>query len=290
MMDTTPKTVGFVLKASTEYLEQRDVPNPRLTSEHLMARLLDCKRLDLYLRTDAPLEERYLNAMRRGIRRAADGEPTQYIVGQWEFMGRSFTVDRRALIPRPETETLVRSVKDCEALWNRPSCCIADVGTGSGCIVITLALDRPQGVYVAVDVSEEAIALARENATAHDATNRIAFVAAELPDAVEPESLAAVVSNPPYIPDAQYQALPRHIRDHEPRIALTGGADGLVIVRTVIEDAVIALQPGGFIFLEIGENQADATRELLAAAGFDGVTVVPDLAGKNRVVTGHLPE
>lgn len=171
-----------------------------------------------------------------------------------------------------------------------PQSCIADVGTGTGCIVISLAAARPKGVYIGLDISEDALTLARENAASIGVTNNIAFVAADLSDAVEPESLAAVVANPPYISDADYAALPPHIREHEPKMALAAGPDGLETVRVIVQDAAIALQSGGFIFLEIGDSQADATAALLETEGFAKIEIGQDLAGRNRVAKARFQE
>jgi release factor glutamine methyltransferase len=282
------KTVGYLLQVSADFLKDRGVDNPRLACEHLLARLLRCKRLDLYLRTDMELDEPRLAAMRRGIRRLAAGEPVQYILGQWEFLGRVFKTDPRALIPRPETEELTRLALSCEALWQMPQRCVADVGTGSGCIAVSLALARPDFSVVALDTSEAALELARENATALSVADRIAFVHAELCDAVEPESLAGIVTNPPYIPTAEVETLPRHIGEHEPRTALDGGPDGMDVIRVIVQDAAVALAPGGFLFMEIGATQDRAVAALCESVGFDDVAVLPDLSGRQRVVRGRL--
>jgi release factor glutamine methyltransferase len=165
-----------------------------------------------------------------------------------------------------------------------------DVGTGSGCIAISLALARPEAVCVGFDVSEEALTLARENARALDAADRIAFASGDLAECMEPQCADLVVSNPPYVATADYERLPPHIRDHEPRTALDGGPSGLAIVETVIQDAAILLKPGGFLFLEIGAGQGRRVRDLLTGAGFTDVAVRPDFAGHDRVAAGRLPE
>jgi release factor glutamine methyltransferase len=288
MSEITQKTVLDVLKAGTDYLAARKVEDARIACELLLARLLKCKRLELGLRHNQALDEPRLAAMRRGIKRVADGEPVQYVLGQVEFMGHAFKVDRRALIPRPETELLVERCLECESLWQRPKPGIADVGTGTGCIVISLAKARAHGLYVALDVSEEALALARENAAAHGLAQSVAFAHAELSDVAEPETFDAIVANPPYIRTADCEQLPVHIRDHEPRVALDGGPTGLAVVETIVGDAAIALRPGGFLFLEIGYDQGHAVRALLEQAGFAEITVHKDIAGLDRVVSAAL--
>jgi release factor glutamine methyltransferase len=286
--DIAPKTVLDVLKAGAGYLSARKVEEAQIVCELLLARLLKCRRLELALHHGRPLDEARLAAMRRGIKRVAEGEPVQYVLGQVEFMGHTLKVDRRALIPRPETELLVERCLECETLWQRPKPGIADVGTGTGCIVIGLAKARPQGLYVALDASAEALALARENAAAHGLAQSIAFAHAELSDVADPETFDAIVANPPYIRTADYEQLPVHIREHEPRLALDGGPTGLAVTETVIEDAAIALRPGGFLFLEIGYDQARAVRSLLERAGFAEIAVHKDLAGLDRVVSAAL--
>ena len=287
-MEDHPRNLGDVLKAATDYLAGKGVDQPRLAAEHLASRLLNCRRLELYLKHDQPLSDKLLDAMRRGAKRVAAGEPVQYVIGQWDFMGRTFTTDRRALIPRPETEGLVEKVLACAPLWARPKPAVADIGTGSGCIAITLALEKPHGLYIAVDVSDDALSLARENAARYGLDKAIAFANAELPDLIDGGELDALVANLPYIATSEWEKLPAHIRDHEPRAALDGGPTGLTVIEAVAQDASMALKPGGFIFLEIGFDQGEAVRNLLQGVGFEDVQVHPDLAGKDRVVTGTL--
>jgi len=288
-MSAPPKRVVDVLQATTDYLAGREVENPRLAGELLLSRLLGCKRLELYLRYETVLGEKHLAAMRRGVRRVGDGEPVQYVTGEVEFFGHVFKVDRRALIPRPETEDLVQAVLDCEALWQKDHPAVADVGTGTGCIAVALAVAKPAGRYLALDRSEEALALARENATRLRVGDAVTFKSDDLPDALdEPESLDAIVANLPYVTTAEYERLPRHIREHEPREALDGGEDGLRHIGTVIHDASFALRKGGRIFLEIGYQQAEAVNALLLEAEFTPIEVRQDFGGRDRVVWGQL--
>lgn len=298
MTDATPKTIPEVLKAGADYLAARQVDQPRLACELLISRLLNCKRLELGLMHDKTLDEKRLAALRRGVKRVGDGEPVQYVLGQTEFMGHVIKTDPRALIPRQDTEVLVEEMLKCKALWHRPAGgadggrggpAIVDVGTGSGCIVISLALAHPEGKYLALDVSEEALGLARENAAALGVAARIAFERAELADAVEPEHTDAIVANLPYIPTATYETLPAHILKHEPRSALDGGPDGLAVIEQLVQDAAIALRAGGFLFLEIGHDQAPRVTEFLQDAGFEDVAVKQDLGHRDRVVSGRIP-
>jgi len=292
-MSTAPKKVVGVLEAGAAYLAGKDVDSPRLACEILLSRLFGCKRLELYLQYESTLSEKQLAAMRRGIKRVGDGEPVQYVTGETEFLGSSFKVDQRALIPRPETECLVKEVLENPSLWSEAHPAIADVGTGTGCIVITLALEKPEGRYLALDASEEAISLAKENAARLRVADSVVFAQAKLDDLLEkeslqPEALDAIVANLPYVTTAEYEALPRHIREHEPRQALDGGSDCLAVLSPVIQDASIALKNDGFVFLEIGHEQADPVTALLRESGFDRIEVLPDLAGRDRIVRGQI--
>jgi len=287
-MSDSPKTVLHVLQSGSAFLERKRVENPRLICEMLLSRLLGCQRLALHLRHEAELTDKQLEAMRRGIKRAAAGEPVQYILGSTGFMDAVFKVDPRALIPRPETEELVRYVLACKSLWLHEAPAIVDVGTGSGCIVLSLAAAHPQGKYLAIDISEEALSLARENAVALKLTEHVHFVRADLADVVEPESLDAIVANLPYIPTEACNHLAPSVRDHEPRSALDGGPDGLDIIRTVVQDAGIVLKQDGMLFLEIGEEQGAPVVALLKACGFSDVALIQDLAQRDRIVSGRL--
>jgi release factor glutamine methyltransferase len=278
-----------VLREGSDRLRQGGVPEARLVMEHLTSHVIRCKRLDLYRRPDGEITSEELQELERGCRRLTAGEPLQYVVGEAEFWGRVFQADRRALIPRPETEVLTAAVADCRELWRRSSPRVFDAGTGGGCMVITLALERPAGRYWASDMSADALALARANAARHGVTGRVRWVAGDWLDAVRPESLDAVVSNPPYLTAAEMDGLPRHIRDHEPRLALDGGTDGLCAIRRLIPESRRSLKPGGFLFLEIGSRQAGAVTGLLREGGFCEVSVRRDWAGFDRVVMAVKP-
>jgi release factor glutamine methyltransferase len=287
-MNAQNKTVGYILETGAGFLKKKGVENPRLICEMLLSRLTGWPRLELGMHHSEELSEVRLDAMRRGIKRAASGEPVQYITGEAGFMDSVLKVDRRALIPRPETEVLVNLVLNCEAVWKNESPAIIDVGTGSGCIVLSLALARKNARYLALDTSDEALALARENAEKLDPKAQVHFVNADMSDVVEPESIDAVVANLPYIPSEVCDRLPPMVRDHEPRSALDGGPDGLRIIESVVQDAAIVLKNEGMIFLEIGEEQAAAVKSLLEECGFSDVTVTQDLNGRDRVVSGSL--
>lgn len=282
------KRLMEVLQASSEFLARKGVEPARLLSEQLMSHVLGCPRLQLYLRFDTLLDESQLAPLRSGIKRLAAGEPLQYVVGDTEFMGHRFKADSRALIPRPDTETLVECVLACEALWARPRPAIVDVGTGSGCVVISVALARPGANYVAVDLSPDALALAQANALLN-ACGSIAFRVNDLLAGVDAGTLDAVMANLPYIASDVCRGLPHHIRQHEPLLALDGGPDGLTVVRRLIEEAWARLKPDGRLFLEIGFDQAAAVVECLQQRGYVGINVARDLAGRDRVVQAATP-
>lgn len=282
-------TVAEAFKTGVNRLAEKGVEHPRPTCEFLLSGFLGCKRLELYSRFAEAIDGRRVMEIRGGIERVAGGEPLQYVLGEVEFMGRAFKVDRRVFIPRPETELLVEEALGCEKLWKRDAPLIVDVGAGSGCIVISLAMARPEARYWALDVSEEALELAKENAANLHVGENIIFRKCRLSDIEESGSIDAVVTNPPYIPTVEYEALPAHIRDHEPRQALDGGRDGLSTVRALIDDARIALASGGMLFMEIGDRQGKAVSRLLLAAGFEDVTVKRDFAGLDRIVVGRRP-
>jgi release factor glutamine methyltransferase len=279
-------TVREVIDAAVSHLDKKQVKDSRLKCELLMARLLSCRPLELSLQYDVVPSESKLSAMRRGLKRLAAGEPVQYILGETEFMGHKFKSDSRALIPRPETECLVELVLASEELWRGDNPAIVEVGTGTGCIVISLAKKHPEALYIALDIDEEALKLAGENAASLGVTDRIAFTNGEMGDIVEPDTIDAVVANLPYIPSNVVDGLPIEIRDHEPRTALDGGPDGLAVLGPVIDDASFALKVGGSIFLEMGEEQGSEVMDLLTKAGFCNIQLHKDLAGKERIATG----
>ena len=237
--------------------------------------------------------ERYLEAMRRGMSRLAAGEPVQYVLGEWDFRRLTLKCDRRALIPRPETEELVTRVLNFLKAYRpaeegRPL--VVDVGTGSGCIALALASEFPEADYLGIDISAEAIALARENAARCGLADCVKFVVADgLDDFDEPSSLDVLVSNPPYIPTATCQTLDPRIRNFEPLNALDGGPEGLDFYERLTIDALNLLRPGGGVFFEIGDGQGPALEKLLFDTGFDAIKIEKDYAGHDRYASATLP-
>ncbi len=288
-VQSAPVTVAEMLSSASAFLEARGITDARINCEWLCSRMLRCSRLELPQRYPLVLPEKYLEAMRRGLRRLAANEPVQYILGEWDFRGHTFHLDSRALIPRPETEQLVQLALDSEALRRSDAPGIADVGTGSGCIAVSLALEIPSASLIALDTSEEALALAAENAQLHGVTERVAFSSAGLSDLLDSPSLDIIIANLPYIPTDVVKTLPLRVRNFEPVAALDGGADGLDSIRDVASDATMALRDGGSLILEIGEEQGPVVEELLVELGFEGAAVHKDLSGRVRFVTASLP-
>ncbi len=282
------RTLCELLALGDAFLAKQRVPDARVVCELLAARLFKCGRMDLYRHLDIVPEERLVDALRRGLQRVAKGDPVQYVLGQWDFRKLTLKVDRRALIPRPETEQLVELVLRSPRVRQSDRPLVVDVGTGTGCIILSLASELRDGVFVGVDVSPEAISLARENAVLTGLDRRVLFAECDGCGEFDPASVDVLVSNPPYIPTKVVDGLAPHIRDHEPRLALDGGADGLDVYRALLLDAVMVLKPGGALFLEIGDEQGAALREMLEEYGFSDVEISRDYAGKDRFATGVL--
>ncbi|HET7753284.1 MAG TPA: peptide chain release factor N(5)-glutamine methyltransferase [Anaeromyxobacteraceae bacterium] len=280
MIDTwTPlKLLGW----TQGYFARSGVDAPRLTAEVLLAHALGCDRVRLYLDFDKPLGPDELAAFRALVKRRASGEPTAYVVGAREFYGRRFRTDARALIPRPETELLVEAA--LAALADGGSA--LDLCTGSGCVGITIGLERPSAHVVAIDVSPGALALARENAAALGAGN-VALLEGDLYAPLAPgQRFDVIVANPPYVPSPEVPKLAREL-SFEPGLALDGGPTGLAVMRPLVLGALARLVPGGTLAVEMHESHAAALPALCAEAGFVGAEVRRDLAGLPRLVVAR---
>lgn len=281
-------TVLEVIRSATGYLEKQGVESPRLSAEHLLAKALGIKRLELYLLFDRPVAESEREPLRDWVRRRGQGEPLQHILGEWDFCGRTFQTDARGLIPRPETELLVERVL---AAYGMADTClrVLDIGTGSGAIAISLALERPQWNLTATDISADALSLAQENALRHGVQDRIQWQLADIfPAGPDAQKWDVVVSNPPYIPTHEISQLAREVQ-RDPWLALDGGEDGLAILRRLIGEAAGHIASGGKLFLEIGCGQSLAVREVAEAVGFTEISVVADYADIPRLVEARWP-
>lgn len=276
-----PTTLRLLLRQATAALEHARRPEPRLDAEVLLARVLERERAWLYAHAEAEPGERSAERYRALIARRAAGEPLQYLTGVQEFYGRPFAVSPAALIPRPETELLVEAA--LEAMEAGRPMRVLDVGTGSGCIAVTLALERPHAIVIATDRSRPALALARRNAQALGA--RVELVEADLMAGLG-GAWDVIVSNPPYVAEGELAGLQTEVRDHEPHAALIAGPAGTEVYARLIPAAHAGLRRGGWLVLELGYAAAESVRAMLGD-GWEEVGVRPDLQGWPRVLVAR---
>ena len=270
-------TVLEVLQATTAYLKKRNVENPRLNAEHLMAHALGRKRIELYLDFERELAETELAPLRGLVKRRSEGEPLQHLLGTVEFCGLTFLCDKRALVPRPETEQLVEFVES--RIENR-ELRIVDVGTGSGVIALSLAAKIPEAKVLGVDVSEDALALAQENAARLNLSERVQFLKRRLLENAE-DAFDIIVANLPYISIQDRRTLSPEVL-HDPEVALFAGAQGDELVRELIDQARFRLRPGGLLALEIGLGQSEALLSALAEKNYRDISSKNDYNGVTR--------
>jgi release factor glutamine methyltransferase len=270
-------TVLEVLQATTAYLKKRNVENPRLNAEHLMAHALRRKRIELYLDFERALTETELAPLRGLVKRRSEGEPLQHLLGTVEFCGLTFLCDKRALVPRPETEQLVELVES--RIENR-ELRIADVGTGSGVIALSLAAKIPEAKVLGVDVSEDALALAQQNAARLNLSERVQFLKSRLLENVE-DAFDLIVANLPYVSIQDRHTLSLEVL-HDPEVALFAGAQGDELVRELIDQARFRLRPGGLLALEIGLGQSEALLSALAEKNYRDISSKNDYNGVTR--------
>jgi release factor glutamine methyltransferase len=270
-------TVLEVLQATTAYLKKRNVENPRLNAEHLMAHALGRKRIELYLDFERALTETELAPLRGLVKRRSEGEPLQHLLGTVEFCGLTFLCDKRALVPRPETEQLVELVET--RIENR-ELRIVDVGTGSGVIALSLAAKMPEAQVLGVDVSEDALALAQENAARLNLSERVQFLKSRLLENVE-DAFDLIVANLPYVSIQDRHTLSLEVL-HDPEVALFAGAQGDELVSELIDQAQFRLRPGGLLALEIGLGQSEALLSALAEKNYRDISSKNDYNGVTR--------
>lgn len=284
-------TVLEVIQRSTEFLAQKGVESPRLQIELLLAHVLALPRLQLYLNYQRELTAAEVARVRELVRRRARREPLQQILGSTSFCGLEIAVTPAVLVPRPETELLAeRAWEFLNQIGAGHEPVALDFGTGSGCIAVTLAVKCPRARVYAVDVSLEALAVARQNAIRHHLADRIKFLAGDGFAAVPNEArFELIVSNPPYIPSAELAGLQPEVRDFEPRVALDGGADGLTFHRRLAIESVPFLKAGSRLMLELSCGQEDAARKILAEQKWIVEAVEPDYTGTPRILTASWP-
>lgn len=278
-------TIRRVLDWTRGHFEKQKLEDARLTSELLLSHVLSLPRVKLYMDLDRPLSKDELATYRGLIQRRLAGEPTQYLMGTREFYGRKFAVDARVLIPRGETELLVEAV--LHDVKKDAATRVLDLCTGSGCVAISIAAERPQASVWATDLMAPALEVAKANAIALGVDGRVTFFQGDLFAPVpEGATFDVIVSNPPYVKSGDIAGLQKEVQQ-EPRTALDGGADGLQIIDRLITAALKRLKPGGLLALEIGEDQGEAVKDTLTRAGYRDVRIEKDLARHDRLALGR---
>ncbi len=299
-----------LIQWTTEYFERHNIPTPRLDAELLLGHLLQKSRLQLYLHFETPVFQEQLSAFRELVKKRVEHTPVSYLTNHREFMSLSFYVDGRVLIPRPETEILVETVLQVERSEDsenrnerseipdrrsggqKGKCRLIDIGTGSGAIAISLAVNRPDWEIVATDLSADALTVAQQNATLHHCADRLTFLQGDLfepAQELESPRFDWIVSNPPYVSAEDFPTLSPDVRDHEPKIALIAGGDGLDIIRRLVADAPRFLNPHGQLIMEIGYNQSGAVQQLIQSnPAYNECQVIKDYSGIERVVVASL--
>ena len=287
-------TVLEVIQRSTEFLKNKGVDSPRLQTELLLAHLLAMPRMKLYLNFERNLSDTELDSFREIIKRRSQREPLQHIVGSASFCGLELTVNRHVLIPRPETELLAEegwkflNSLNPQPLTPPPLPCALDLGTGSGCLAIALAIHCPTARLFATDISAEALELARQNAESHKVFDHIEFLRGDGFTVFDSHAVFdLIISNPPYIPTDEISSLQVEVRDYDPRQALDGGPDGLDFYRWIAAQASPFLKPGGKLMVEFGDGQAHAIREIFENQKWVVEVVLEDYTQRPRIIIAH---
>ncbi len=276
------------MNLSTQHLAEKGFENPRLNVERLLASVLKMNRIDLYLNFERPIAEPELNQFKTLLQRRLKYEPLQYILATTEFMSLPFKVDRRSLIPRPETEILVQTVLDrVQSRGDAPSVIrILDIGTGSGNIAVSLAKYLPQAQVTALDIAADALAMARENAELNGVLSQLDFVNQDIAHYQTATPFQVIVSNPPYVTSAEWEKLPWEIKLYEPRLALDGGVDGMAGFQKIIARLPALLVTDGLAGFEMDPRQAPALEKILLRSNYQS-TRIPDLNQQDRVILIH---
>ncbi|MCZ6834592.1 MAG: peptide chain release factor N(5)-glutamine methyltransferase [Planctomycetota bacterium] len=281
-------TTRTLLRWMIDHFESRGIDSPRLVAEMLLASVLECERMRLYMEADRPASQAERDTLRELVTRASKDEPVQYLLSEAWFFGQPFHVDPSVLSPRPSTETLVEHiVHELKGREDLKAPRIADIGTGSGCISTSIALNLAQATLLATDISEPALEMARKNAAKHSVADRIEFGTGSLlqPLVDRGERFDAIGSNPPYIPDHEWDSVEPNVKDYEPHGALRGGTDGLEYVRPLIEGAGEWLVPEGVLAIEIAACQEKEVIAIAKQTGwYDAIEVLKDHEGLPRVL------
>jgi release factor glutamine methyltransferase len=286
-------TIRELMTFAIDHLRRHGIADARLNVELLLSHALQCERIELYTNFDKPLTSEELRGFRALYERRLNREPVQYLVGSASFMGLLFKVDRRALVPRPETETLVeQAMLVCQRCAPDRRILILEVGTGCGNIAVALAKFVRNAFVTSFDISKSALEVAHLNAEAHGVQDRTSFVPADVFGSLEgkfPGPFELLVSNPPYVPLDEWGGLQQEIRNFEPQLAVTDMSDGYRFHKRIIELAPRLLREGGQILLELGYGQSEKVLDMMKAAGYSDVFVAPDLQGVPRVAIGSCP-
>ncbi|MFP4589191.1 MAG: peptide chain release factor N(5)-glutamine methyltransferase [Candidatus Acetothermia bacterium] len=279
-------TVKTVLEWTREYFRDAGINKARLEAEILLAHSLDVDRLDLYLEPDRPLTQEELDQFKPLIKQRREGTPIEYVIGKVNFMGLTLKIDKRGLIPRPETEELVEQVLSA----HRPQkdLKVLDLGTGSGAIAIALAKFLVNPSITAVDIDPDTLSLAKDNAQLNSAADRITFLQSDWFAGVE-GSFDLIVTNPPYVSARELEDLDPKIKDHEPLQALDGGRDGLESIDRIVRNSHKFVNESGYLYIEIGANQGRDVKRILRECDYSKVQLREDLAGRDRIVTATNP-
>lgn len=280
-------TVLELLNWSADYLEKKGIENSRRNVEELLCLTLKCERLDLYLKFEMPLKSQELEAYRKYFKRRVNREPLQYILGETDFYNSKIKLHKKVLIPRPETELLVERVLEKIDFLDLESTKILDIGTGSGCIAISLAFELPGSQVLGIDISEDAVSLAKENAILNEVSNAKFILRNALETPRKTNIFDFIVSNPPYIESSEIPKLMPEVKDFEPILALDGGEDGFDFYREVIPNCRLLLKEKGFVFFEVGYTQAQKLKEILSESGFEKVEIFSDFNGIERIVVAQ---
>lgn len=284
-----PWTILRILQWTTTYFKAKDIHSPRLTAEILLAHSLNQTRMYLYTHHDQPLHIDERERFKTLVKQRIQGTPTQYLTGKQEFWSLEFQVTPDVLIPRPETEHLVEAAVKLASRFTQPT--IVDIGTGSGIIAICLKHELPQAQVYASDLSPAALAVARNNATALlNGESTITFAQGDLLTPFAGMCFDLILSNPPYISNAEYAAISHEVRDFEPKTALFAGEQGLDVYQRLIPAACDYLTPGGYVLVEIGYGQGEAVTTIFHAQGFNVQAIIKDYAGIERVVVAGYGE
>jgi release factor glutamine methyltransferase len=280
-------TVGSLLKWTEQFFTEKGIESPRLDAQILLAHALGCERIHIYTRFDEPVDAEQRGQFRDLVRRRVEGCPVAYLVGRKEFYKLSFEVNPAVLIPRPATEALVIAALEFLKPLAAPQ--VLDVGTGSGCIAISVAKHHAAATIVAVDMSDEALTVARRNAETHGVADRVTFRKSDLFAGLSHDApFDLILSNPPYIPTATLATLAVDVRDHEPRAALDGGADGFTVFDRLIAGATIHLRSGGALLVEIGfDQEAAALQRVAVVPGLTSRPTIRDGDGRPRVINAR---